>query len=163
MSDRDEKRDEMSNRMAKRFESGSDTESGSDSDTEQSNESSESSQSSERSELSQTSENPERSNRDSSSDEADDDRPSDELHSTSNVKKEWPGTYIYLPPKLDAPLDSEYDRLTYECGRDLDWKPKKNKHYYPVVIADGVEAVQAMDAADFERRVVDLGLKRADE
>lgn len=86
------------------------------------------------------------------------DERSERSQSVQNVKKEWNGTYLYLPDKLDEPLSNEYDRLVYECGRDLDWKPKKNRHYYPVVIAVGIEAIEEMDAEAFHELVADREL-----
>jgi hypothetical protein len=75
-----------------------------------------------------------------------------------NVKEAWNSKLVYLPDELDDPLDAEYDRLVYQCGRELSWKPKKNRHYYPVVVADGVETVSEMDPQTFRDRVADLGL-----
>jgi len=53
-----------------------------------------------------------------------------------NVKEKWTGRYMYLPDEIDEQFD-EFDRLVYECGQELDWKPKKNKHFYPVVVSQG--------------------------
>ncbi|RQG94741.1 hypothetical protein EA472_22230 [Natrarchaeobius oligotrophus] len=75
-----------------------------------------------------------------------------------NVKEEWTGRYMYIPPSINKRFDDEFDRLVYECGRDLEWKPKKNKHYYPVVAIHGINAVAEMDPDEFRNVVVDLEL-----
>ncbi|GAB7120488.1 hypothetical protein [Natrinema sp. JCM 9743] len=76
-----------------------------------------------------------------------------------NVKEEWTGRYMYLPDEIDEQFD-EFDRLVYECGQELDWKPKKNKHFYPVVVSRGIEAVAEMDAGEFVEAVDKLELPR---
>ncbi|MFC7216186.1 hypothetical protein ACFQO4_19165 [Saliphagus sp. GCM10025334] len=69
------------------------------------------------------------------------------------------GRYMYLPDTIDSTFDSEYDRLVYECGRELDWKPKKNKHYYPIAVKHGVDAIENMSADEFANAVDDLELR----
>ncbi|MFC4360421.1 hypothetical protein ACFO0N_20945 [Halobium salinum] len=88
-----------------------------------------------------------------------DDQRGERSRNVRNVKEEWNGTYVYLPDDIDGPLDAEFDRLVYECGRDLDWKPKKNRHYYPVVVADGIETVSEMDPEAFAARLEELNLR----
>lgn len=75
-----------------------------------------------------------------------------------NVKEAWNSKMVYLPDELNDPVDEEYERLRYECGRNLDWKPKKNRHYYPVVVMDGVETIREMDSDTFRTRVEELEL-----
>lgn len=77
-----------------------------------------------------------------------------------NVKEEWNGRYMYIPPEIDKRFDNEFDRLVYECGAELNWKPKKNKHYYPVVAVYGVEAVESMQPESFVEAVHELELPR---
>jgi len=74
-------------------------------------------------------------------------------------KEEWTGRYMYLPDEIDEQFD-EFDRLVYECGQELDWKPKKNKHFYPVVVSQGIVAVAEMGASEFVDAVGDLELPR---
>lgn len=90
------------------------------------------------------------------SDERDD--RSETSQNVQNVKKEWDGWYLYLPDELGELLDAEFDRLVYECGLELDWKPKKNRHYYPVVIDVGIRAVAEMDAKEFYEYAEKLNL-----
>lgn len=134
MPDRDDASEEMKNRLANRFGG----------------------EPSEGSEREQSSERDGKSEPDMS---ASPDQTDESEAKVQNVKKEWDGWYIYLPDELGRTLDSEFDRLKYECGRDLDWKPKKNRHYYPVVIEAGLKAVEEMDAEDFTEKLDELGLR----
>lgn len=174
MSDdeRDRRGRDVADRLARRFETTDDdadradsgqqsdrTEESGPSNRSKSSERSEPSERSERSkpsERSQRSDSPEASERSKSADE------SDGTRRTRNVKEAWEPTYIYLPDdepaKIHSRLHNEFDRLSYECSRDLGWKPKKNRHYYPVVALDGVEAIEEMDGESFYGRIVELGL-----
>ncbi|WP_312908480.1 hypothetical protein [Natronosalvus caseinilyticus] len=66
---------------------------------------------------------------------------------------------MYLPDEIDSTFDNEYDRLVYECGRELDWKPKKNKHYYPIAVKHGVDAIEDMSAGEFVEAVDGMELR----
>lgn len=81
----------------------------------------------------------------------------------TNVKEEWPSRMFYLPDETTDRLDSEYDRLVYECGSELGWTPKKSRHYYPVIAHDGLEAVVEMDPDEFQSRVEGLSLLERSE
>lgn len=131
MSDRNDRGQSVADRMSRRFEDDEGSESAEDT------ENTETSEQSESPDPAGSTENEER---------------------VQNVKEEWNGTYVYLPDEIDEPLDAEFDRLVYECGRDLGWKPKKNRHYYPLVVTDGIESIREMDAAAFHGRLEELEL-----
>lgn len=78
------------------------------------------------------------------------------VRTVRNVKEEWNGGYFYLPDDLDDRLGSEYARLVYECKREFNWEPDKNRHYYPVVVAAGLDAIEDMDAEAFRDRVTEI-------
>lgn len=78
-------------------------------------------------------------------------------------KEDWVGRMVYVPNADDGndtvtglleSFDGEYDRLQYEC----DWEIRKQLHYYPVVVQNGIEAIEKMDGEDFTRAVNELGL-----
>ena len=77
-----------------------------------------------------------------------------------SVRREWPSRMFYLPGDVAGRLDSEYDRLVYECGQELGWTPKKSRHYYPVVAREGLNAVSDMGPEEFQSRVEELSLVR---
>lgn len=51
-------------------------------------------------------------------------------------------------------FDGEYDRLQYEC----DWEIRKQLHYYPVAVQHGIKSIEEMDGKDFTQAVRKLGL-----
>jgi cobalamin biosynthesis protein CobT len=168
MTDRGGRSSEVADRLGKRFDTDEpdDTEA-TDEQNEQPSERSDNDQHAQHSEQSDhegnsdSSDNADRSERsdtEATSEQSDrSDNPVNEDR-VQNVKQEWNGTYIYLPDELDSPFDAEFDRLVYECGRELNWKPKKNRHYYPVVIMYGIEAVEEMNAETFKEHVGALDL-----
>lgn len=60
---------------------------------------------------------------------------------TSSVKKEWQAVNAYLPETLHDSLDERYRDLRYESGDQL----QKGRHFYPFVIALGLERIEDMD------------------
>ncbi len=180
MSDRDEKGNELSSRLSRRFGPDENGENGENGESDGDDERSERSERSGRSKPSQIDqpaqpvepvEQPQSAERSgpierdksdefSVNDEPDEQAENDETDESDelNVKEEWSGRYMYIPPAIDKRFDNEFDRLVYECGRDLEWKPKKNKHYYPVVAVHGVAAVEDMSPDEFHDVVTDLEL-----
>mgnify|MGYP005852872017 CR=1 FL=1 len=78
-------------------------------------------------------------------------------------KEDWVGRMVYVPSADDdnvtvtsllGSFDGEYDRLQYEC----DWEIRKQLHYYPVVVQHGIETIEEMDGEDFTQAVSELGL-----
>lgn len=53
------------------------------------------------------------------------------------------------------PVDKEFDRMQYEC----DWQVKKERHYYPVIISEGISAVENMSGDEFTKTVENLSLR----
>jgi hypothetical protein len=74
---------------------------------------------------------------------------------TKDYKEAWGSKLIHLPDELMDPVDNEFDRMKYEC----DWDVKKERHYYPVVVARGIEAVQEMSGSEFTDAVESLELR----
>jgi hypothetical protein len=74
---------------------------------------------------------------------------------TKDYKEAWGSKLIHLPDELMDPVDNEFDRMKYEC----DWDVKKERHYYPVVVARGIEAVQEMSGSEFTDVVESLELR----
>ena len=144
MSDRADRGSDVSDRLSRRFEA---DEQSDESEGAESSGSSQSSKPSKDSKLSEDSKGEQKSQ----SSEGDEDE--------VNVKQDWTGRYMYLPDEIDSTFDSEYNRLVYECGQELDWKPKKNKHYYPIAVKHGIDAIEEMDANGFADAVEDMDLR----
>jgi hypothetical protein len=75
--------------------------------------------------------------------------------STKDYKQAWGSKLIHLPDELMDPVDNEFDRMKYQCN----WDVKKERHYYPVVVARGIEAVQEMSGSEFTDAVESLELR----
>jgi hypothetical protein len=75
--------------------------------------------------------------------------------STKDYKQAWGSKLIHLPDELMDPVDNEFDRMKYQCN----WDVKKERHYYPVVVARGIEAVQKMSGSEFTDAVESLELR----
>lgn len=134
MSGRDERGADVDERLSKRFENEKEDES------------------------SKSDESAEKDNR-SKKDKSDNtDMSVKEQKNADSVKDAWNSKLVYLPDDIDGHVDDEFSRLRYECDRDLDWEPKKNRHFYPVIVVDGADAVAEMDAEGFRGRCDELGL-----
>ncbi|RDZ61382.1 hypothetical protein C5B90_19100 [Haloferax sp. Atlit-12N] len=68
------------------------------------------------------------------------------------VKSAWNGMTFYLPDAMKDRLDTEYQRLTYEC----DFEFLKDRHLKPLVIEHGLDAVSEMDPDDVHSALADL-------
>jgi len=79
-----------------------------------------------------------------------------------NPKKDWTGRMVYVPDDggssvddLLSGFDGEYDRMQYET----EWKVKKQRHYYPVLVQVGVERLQEMDGEEFTAVADKIGVR----
>lgn len=77
-------------------------------------------------------------------------------------KEDWTGRMVYVPDDdgsgvddLLSAFDGEYDRMQYET----DWKVKKQRHYYPVLVQVGVERMQDMDGDEFTAVAEEIGVR----
>jgi hypothetical protein len=61
-----------------------------------------------------------------------------------NVKTEWTATSVYLPDDLDEDLGRTYKRLDLDLDAELS-QFKKTRHYYPLVVAAGLDALDDME------------------
>jgi hypothetical protein len=88
---------------------------------------------------------------------------SDNTNNRSDIdpKEDWTGRMVYVPDgdgQVDDLLnafDGEYDRMQYET----DWDVRKQRHYYPVLIQVGIDELQSMSGDDFTDVVDTLGLR----
>jgi hypothetical protein len=76
-------------------------------------------------------------------------------------KEDWTGRMVYVPDGGDCvenlldTFDGEYDRMQYET----DWEVRKQRHYYPVLIQVGIDELQDMSGSEFTDAVENLGLR----
>ncbi len=65
-----------------------------------------------------------------------------------DVKDEWVGMTIYLPEPLREDLELVFREHSYECKRSADMELKKLRHYYPLIVALGLERLENTSAED---------------
>lgn len=73
---------------------------------------------------------------------------------TIDYREEWETRLLYLPEELTELVEYQYKRLDLET----DWDVKKERHFYPVVVAHGVQRLAEMDAEEFTAAVENLGI-----
>lgn len=135
MKDRDEARDEMSERLGQRFDSD---------DTD------------DKADKSDKSDKPDKDDKDDK--EVKQDKQTMETKqdkSAKDYKEVWGSKLMHLPDELLDPVDDEFDRIQYET----DWKVKKEQHYYPVVVSRGIGDVEDMSGEEFTDAVESLDLR----
>lgn len=88
---------------------------------------------------------------------------SEPVRKPKNVKQDWKGLYVYLPSngedEISERIDTEYERLRYECNRDADVSIQKDRHYKPMLVVNGLSAVEEMNSEEFIKRVNNLGFR----
>ncbi|ELY96531.1 hypothetical protein [Natrialba taiwanensis] len=70
-----------------------------------------------------------------------------------NVKKEWRATSIYLPEFLDRSLTTSYKHLDLDFEEEYGHSLQKTRHYYPLVVALGIERLESMDPEEVQERI----------
>jgi len=75
----------------------------------------------------------------------------------TNIKDEWNGRTIYIPDDILDEMEDIYleSQLTLrKAGQD---EFKKNRHFYPLLVQFGVEALSEADAEEIQGRLSELG------
>jgi hypothetical protein len=74
----------------------------------------------------------------------------------TNIKDEWNGRTIYIPDGILSDMEDTYLESQLElrkAGRD---EFKKNRHFYPLLVQFGLEALSDADADEIQTRLSDL-------
>lgn len=77
--------------------------------------------------------------------------------SKTNIKDEWNGRTIYIPDSILDNMEDTYlesQLKLRKAGRD---EFKKNRHFYPLLVQFGLEALSDADADDIQARLSDIG------
>ena len=75
----------------------------------------------------------------------------------TNIKDEWNGRTIYIPDGVLAEMEDTYlesQLKLRKSGRD---EFKKNRHFYPLLVQFGLEALAEADAEEIRGRLSELG------
>ena len=76
--------------------------------------------------------------------------------SKTNIKDEWNGRTIYIPDGILDDLEDTYlesQLKLRKAGRD---EFKKNRHFYPLLVQFGLEALSDADADEIQDRLSDI-------
>ena len=74
---------------------------------------------------------------------------------TLSVKDEQKPTYMYLPHSIRRDLDRSYSMLKAEYEYEYQEGFEKNRHFYPLVVSLGLEAVEELDPEDVRAHLAD--------
>ena len=75
----------------------------------------------------------------------------------TNIKEEWNGRTIYIPDGILDDMEDTYlesQLKLRKAGRD---EFKKNRHFYPLLVQFGLEALSDADVDDIQARLSDIG------
>ncbi|WP_231189644.1 hypothetical protein [Haladaptatus sp. DYF46] len=70
-----------------------------------------------------------------------------------SVKATRVGTYMYLPEEQRSELNFRYKELNLAYERAVGDELEKNRHFYPLVVQAGLEALDGMDGESLRERV----------
>lgn len=65
-----------------------------------------------------------------------------------DVKSDWVGITIYLPEEMRDDLEIVYQEQSLEAKRSVDLDLEKLRHYYPLVVALGLNIVEDTDTKE---------------
>ncbi|WP_458210670.1 hypothetical protein [Haladaptatus sp. NG-SE-30] len=116
------------------------------------------SESSKRSEASKTSKMSEQSVKSKTSEMADSSEHdetdgTDEQSKAESVKDARVGTYMYLPEDQRSKLNFRYKELNLTYERSFGEELEKNRHFYPLVVQAGLEALDGLDGEELRERL----------
>jgi hypothetical protein len=72
---------------------------------------------------------------------------------SENVKATRVGTYMYLPEEQRSELNFRYKELNLAYERAVGDELEKNRHFYPLVVQAGLEALDGIDGEEIRERV----------
>ena len=87
--------------------------------------------------------------------------PTSETNETSktktNIKDEWNGRTIYIPDGILDEMEDTYLESQLKLRKAGQDEFKKNRHFYPLLVQFGVEALSEADAEEIQARLSELG------
>jgi hypothetical protein len=77
----------------------------------------------------------------------------------TNIKDEWNGRTIYIPDDILNEMEDTYLESQLKLRKAGQNEFKKNRHFYPLLVQFGLEALSNADAEEIQRRLSNLGEK----
>jgi hypothetical protein len=75
----------------------------------------------------------------------------------TNIKDEWNGRTIYIPNGVLDEMEDTYLESQLKLRKAGQDEFKKNRHFYPLLVQFGVEALSEADAEEIQARLSELG------
>lgn len=75
----------------------------------------------------------------------------------TNIKDEWNGRTIYIPDDVLNEMEDTYLESQLKLRKAGQNEFKKNRHFYPLLVQFGMEALSDADAEEIQRRLSNLG------
>ncbi|QAU14124.1 hypothetical protein EKH57_16300 [Halorubrum sp. BOL3-1] len=75
----------------------------------------------------------------------------------TNIKDEWNGRTIYIPDGVLDEMEDTYLKSQLKLRKAGQDEFKKNRHFYPLLVQFGVEALSETDAEEIQTRLSELG------
>jgi hypothetical protein len=75
----------------------------------------------------------------------------------TNIKDEWNGRTIYIPDSVLDEMEDTYLESQLKLRKAGQDEFKKNRHFYPLLVQFGVEALSDADAEEIQSRLSELG------
>ncbi|WP_049987585.1 hypothetical protein [Halobellus rufus] len=74
----------------------------------------------------------------------------------TNIKDEWNGRTIYIPDGVLDEMEDTYLESQLKLRKAGQDEFKKNRHFYPLLVQFGVEALSDADAEEIQARLSEL-------
>ncbi|EMA11761.1 hypothetical protein SAMN05443574_12140 [Haloarcula vallismortis] len=75
----------------------------------------------------------------------------------TNIKDEWNGRTIYIPDDVLDEMEDTYLESQLKLRKAGQDEFKKNRHFYPLLVQFGVEALSEANAEEIQARLSELG------
>ena len=75
----------------------------------------------------------------------------------TNIKDEWNGRTIYIPDDVLDEMEDTYLESQLKLRKAGQDEFKKNRHFYPLLVQFGVEALSDADSEEIQARLSELG------
>ena len=75
----------------------------------------------------------------------------------TNIKDEWNGRTIYIPDGVLDEMEDTYLESQLKLRKAGQDEFKKNRHFYPLLVQFGVEALSEANADEIQARLSELG------
>ena len=78
----------------------------------------------------------------------------------TNIKDEWNGRTIYIPDAVLEEMEDTYLESQLKLRKAGQDEFKKNRHFYPLLVQLGAEALSEADAEEIQARLSELGQEK---